>query len=47
VGLAAKLPAVFVPNEKTAERFFGFFTAHIPQPEHAAGVLQKLRRFAD
>jgi hypothetical protein len=28
-GLAAKLPAVFVPDEKTAERFFGFFTAHI------------------
>src|ERR1039457_3053816 len=28
-GLAAKLPSVFVPDEKTAERFFGFFTANI------------------
>jgi hypothetical protein len=28
-GLAAKLPAMFLPNEKTAERFFGFFTANI------------------
>jgi integrase len=28
-GLAAKPPAVFLPDEKTGERFFGFFTAHI------------------
>ncbi|MBV9266722.1 MAG: hypothetical protein JO061_11190 [Acidobacteriaceae bacterium] len=28
-GLSAKLPALFLPDEKTAERFFGFFTAHI------------------
>ena len=28
-GLAANLPAVFLPNEKAGERFFGFFTAHI------------------
>src|SRR5271165_1976760 len=27
-GLAAKLPAMFLPDEKTAERFFGFFTAN-------------------
>jgi site-specific recombinase XerD len=27
-GLAAKLPAMFLPSEKTAERFFGFFTAN-------------------
>jgi len=26
-GLAAKLPAVFLPDRKAAERFFGFFTA--------------------
>jgi hypothetical protein len=25
----AQLPALFLPDEKTAERFFGFFTAHI------------------
>jgi hypothetical protein len=31
--------AVFLPNERAAECFFGFFTAH-PQQEHAAGVLQ-------
>jgi hypothetical protein len=28
-GLAAKLPAVFLPDERAAERFFGFFTANI------------------
>lgn len=28
-GLAANLPTLFLPDEKTAERFFGFFTAHI------------------
>jgi hypothetical protein len=26
VGLAAKLPAMYLPNEKAAERFFSFFT---------------------
>jgi hypothetical protein len=31
-GLAAKPPAVFLPNKKTAECFFGFFTAHIRNP---------------
>ncbi len=28
-GLAARPPAVFLPDEKSAERFFGFFTANI------------------
>jgi hypothetical protein len=28
-GLALKPPAVFLPNEKAGERFFGFFTARI------------------
>ena len=28
-GVAANPPAVFLPDEKTGERFFGFFTAHI------------------
>jgi hypothetical protein len=27
-GMAGKLPVVFLPNEKAAERFFGFFTAN-------------------
>ena len=29
IGLATKLPAVFLPGEKTGGRFFGFFTANI------------------
>ena len=33
-------PALFLPSEKSAERFFGFFTANIPQQKHAAGLLQ-------
>ena len=28
-GLATTLPALFLPDEKAADRFFGFFTAHI------------------
>jgi hypothetical protein len=28
-GLAAKPPAVFLPNEEAQDRFFGFFTANI------------------
>jgi hypothetical protein len=28
-GLAAKPPALFLPSEQAAERFFGFFTANI------------------
>ena len=28
-GLAAKLPTVFLPDEKAAERFFGCFTANM------------------
>lgn len=27
--LSVKVPALFVPNPKTAERFFDFFTSHI------------------
>jgi hypothetical protein len=38
--LAAKLPAVFLPNKKAAEQFFGFFTANHQNKEHAAGLLQ-------
>ena len=40
VGLTMKPPAVFLPDEKTGERFFGFFHRAYSQPEHAAGVLQ-------
>lgn len=28
-GLSVKPPAVFLPDEKAADRFFGFFTANI------------------
>jgi hypothetical protein len=38
-GLAPKLPALFLPDEKTARCFFGFFTANI-RNKHAAGLLQ-------
>ena len=31
-GLAPKLPALFAPNEKAGERFFGFFTENIRNP---------------
>ena len=39
-GLAAKLPAVFLPDDKAACRFLGFFHGEHPQQEHAPGVLQ-------
>ena len=39
-GPGRKPPAVFLPNENAAERFFGFFTANHQQQKHAAGVLQ-------
>jgi hypothetical protein len=41
-GLAAKPPAVFLPTEKAAERFFGFFTAHI-RNKKTWWAYQKLR----
>jgi len=28
-GMALKPPAVFLRDEKSGERFFGFFTAHV------------------
>ena len=31
-GLATKVPALFLPDAKSAERFFGFFTANIRNP---------------
>jgi hypothetical protein len=30
-GLAAKLPPLFLPDEKAEERFFQFFTAHLDE----------------
>ena len=36
-GLAAKPPAVFLPDDKAAERFLGVLHREYPQPEHAVG----------
>src|SRR3984957_11395712 len=46
-GLAAKLPAVFLPDEKAAERFFGFFTAHIRNRNTGRAYYKAACRFAD
>jgi hypothetical protein len=46
-GLAAKLPAVFLPDEKAAERFFGFFTAHIRNRNTRRAYYKAASRFAD
>ena len=47
VGLAAKLPAVFLPDEKTAERFFGFFTANIRNKNTRRAYYKAACRFSD
>ncbi len=39
-GLSAQPPALFLPHERAAERFFGFFTVNIRNQKHAAGLLQ-------
>ena len=46
-GLAAKLPAVFVPDEKTAERFFAFFTAHIRNRNTRRAYYKAACRFSE
>jgi site-specific recombinase XerD len=46
-GLAAKLPAVFLPNEKAGERFFGFFTAHIRNRNTRRAYYKAACRFSD
>jgi site-specific recombinase XerD len=46
-GLAAKPPAVFLPNAKTAERFFGFFTAHIRNKNTRRAYYKAACRFSD
>lgn len=47
VGLAAKPPAVFLPNPKAAERFFGFFTAHIRNKNTRRAYYKAVCRFSD
>jgi site-specific recombinase XerD len=46
-GLAAKLPALFVPEEKAAERFFGFFTAHIRNKNTRRAYYKAACKFSD
>jgi site-specific recombinase XerD len=46
-GLAAKLPAVFLPNKKAAERFFGFFTANHQNKNTRRPYYKAACRFAD
>lgn len=57
-GLSVKLPALFLPNEKTAEPFFGFFalqrknltpqaTAHIPNDNTRRPYYKTACRFSE
>ena len=46
-GLAAKPPAVFLPNEKAAERFFGFFTANIRNKNTRRAYYKAACRFSE
>src|ERR1017187_9134680 len=46
-GMAAKLPALFVPNEKASERFFGFFTANIRNKNTRRAYYKAACRFSD
>lgn len=46
-GLPAKLPAVFLPNPKAAERFFGFFTAIIHSENTRRAYYKASCRFSD
>jgi hypothetical protein len=46
-GLAAKLPAMFLPNETAGERFFGFFTANIRNKNTRRAYYKAACRFSD
>jgi site-specific recombinase XerD len=46
-GLAARPPAVFLPDEKAAERFFGFFTANIRNKNTRRAYYKAACRFSD
>jgi site-specific recombinase XerD len=46
-GLAAKLPALFVPDEKTAARFLGFFTPNIRNRNTRRAYYKAACRFSD
>lgn len=40
-------PTVFLPNQKAAERFFGFFTANIRNKNPRRAYYKAARRFSD
>ena len=46
-GMATRLPAVFLSSEATAERFFGFFTANIRNPNTRRAYYKAACRFSD
>ena len=46
-GLGTKWPTVFLPNEKAAERFFGFFTANIRNKNTRRPYYEAACRFSD
>ncbi len=46
-GLAAMPPALFLPDERTAERFFGFFTANIRNPNTRRAYYKAAARFSE
>jgi site-specific recombinase XerD len=46
-GLAMNLPAVFLPNQRAAERFFGFFTANIRNKNTRRAYYKAACRFSD
>src|SRR5579863_9599028 len=46
-GMAVKPPAVFLPDDKAAERFFGFFTAHIRNRNTRRAYYKAACRFSD
>ena len=46
-GLAVKPPAVFLPNQKTADCFFGFFTANHQNKNTRRAYYKAVCRFSD
>jgi len=46
-GLAAEPPAVFLPNEKAARRFFEFFTANIRNQNTRRAYYEAACRFSE
>jgi hypothetical protein len=45
--IAARPPALFLPDEKAGERFFQFFTAHVRNRNTRRAYYEAACRFAD